>query len=137
MHIKQISSLEKITKNLDYAEIKELRAFRGESLSYQIGVSLDRYAALDVELRSELSQYIKLYKIKSVPCDVPYTEATVDDNYLTKEPALIPDVLVSIEDECNVLAVIASVPVSLWVDINLPKDIPAGKSLISKFDLRR
>lgn len=127
MHIKQISSLEKITKNLDYPEIKDIRAFRGESLSYQIGVSLDRYAALDVELRSELSQYIKLYKIKSVPCDVPYTEATVDDNYLTKEPALIPDVLVPIEDECNVLAVIASVPVSLWVDINLPKDIPAGK----------
>ena len=127
MHIKQISSLEKITNNLDYSEIKEIKAFRGERVSYQIGVSLDRYAALDVELESSLSDYIKLYKIKSVPCDVPYTEPSADDNYLTKEPALIPDVLIPIEDEKNVLGVIASVPVSLWVDIALPQDIPAGK----------
>ena len=71
---------------------------RGEKATFQMIYSLDfkedgnfsRYVS--VKLSGELAKYTTIREVQSVPAVVNY-RGTVDDDFITTEPALIPDVL--------------------------------------------
>lgn len=131
MQVKQISSLEKVMGKFDFAEIKKMQVLCGEKFSYQIGVKADKFGSLEVEMDSQLADYVKLFKVVSVPADAPYSEESVDDDFLIKEPAIVPDVLIPLEECDNRLNVNGSKPEALWVDVQLPEDMAAGNYKIA------
>lgn len=140
INIRAISSLEKVmpnTKVTDYKAVKELKAAKGERVSFQ--VTLERFDSNGViargestlTLRSKLSKYITVSRVGYVPSMLPcYPEGMpnrpTDDDYITKEPGLFPDVLFPVKkNETCTLGCIT--PLTYWITVDLPKDIEAGK----------
>lgn len=135
--VKQISSLEKVRRQSDmqYYEIKKKSLLRGERFSYQIAASCDIYylSKMNVsmvgklEIDSPLSPYIKIFNVENAVMDCPITEvnAGLESNYITKEPGLMPDILVPVEEKGNIwdINVMAS---SIWVEVNVPDNMEPG-----------
>lgn len=132
---KQISSLEKVRfdNRLNYPETYCKTALKGERFSYQIALSYEtfgksnNFAAGKIEVDSVLAPYIKIYNIKNTVMDCPITRspAEFDKNYITKEPGLMPDILIPAENSDNVW-VVANNTEAIWVEVNIPKNIEHG-----------
>lgn len=135
--VKQISSLEKVRRQSDmqYYEVKKKTLLRGERFSYQIAASRDIYylpqmnASMvgKLEVDSPLSPYIRIFHVENAVMDCPLTEvnAGLESNYITREPGLMPDILVPAEEkeyiwDINVMAG------SIWVELNVPEDLEPG-----------
>lgn len=129
--LRQVSSLEKIRLSDPPVEqeIFSKRMFRGERFSYQIGVwDLNNYMTeLRIQIESPLLEYIKAYKVVNVPMDLPAFPFTKDDDYITRTPGLMPDVLVPLEKHHNIIDVMGGAAGALWIRLDIPKDFPAGK----------
>ena len=129
--LRQVSSLEKIRLSDPpmEQEILNKRVFRGERFSYQIGVwDLNNYMTeLRVRIESPLIDYIKAYKVVNAPMDLPAFPFTKDDDYITKTPGLMPDVLVPLEEHHNIIDVMGGAAGALWIRLDVPKEFPAGK----------
>lgn len=127
---KQISSLEKVRKDspMDYAEIMHKTLLKGERFSYQIAISTDKFTNGTLEVESDLKPYIKLFAVDNAVMDVPVTEkaALLDEDYITKEPGLMPDILVPFEERNFTVANDAGAT-AVWVEVNIPKNIKAGE----------
>ncbi len=137
INLRQVSSLEKVRLDdkLKHKEIKKARVLKGEKFSYQISALSDLDPGqLKVSIESPLKDYIKLYLVKNTVMDFPTYERCKDNDYITKTPGLMPDMLVPIED-CE--ATFVSTPNfvnSVWIRLCVPKDLPAGKyDIIVKF----
>lgn len=92
---------------------------RNESHSFQLvgwcsGAQTQR-ARCHVEVRSELAPYISLYQVGYVPSLLPCIEAGSDDDYLTREPGLLPDPLYPVTD--GVFELSSGQARALWVCI--------------------
>ena len=134
--VKQISSLEKVrsTSNMEYFEIDKKTLLRGERFSYQIAARCDMYSGENhsmfgkIEIDSPLKPYIKVFYVDHAVMDYPITdvEATLETNYITKEPGLMPDILVPTEERDN-LWHIRSNASSIWVELNVPEDMEPGR----------
>lgn len=136
---KQISSLEKVFLNSDgnFKEISRASALKGEKYSYQITATKDStgWATLDLKYYTEspLSEYIKIYKVENIPGELTHYKKEFggsDDYYLTKAPGLFPDLL---SEGSNVLKLKECLWKTLWIEINLPKDIEAGEYPVKIF----
>ena len=133
--VKQISSLEKVrcTSNLGYTEINKKTLLRGERFSYQIAARCDIHIADihnvigKIEVDSLLNQYIKIYYVDNAVMDCPITheDAAFETDYITKEPGLMPDILVPAEERDN-WWIIGKNANSIWVEVNVPEDIDPG-----------
>ena len=75
-------------------------------------------------LNSEISDYIKVYKVGYVPSELPAYETANDDNYLTLEPCNLPDPLFPVED--NKITLEKEKYLTLWIDLNIPEDAKVG-----------
>ncbi len=131
MIIKQISSLEKIRLNdgLCYDELLSAKVIKGERFSYQIAVRGDSWAMLKAEVQSPLKDFVKVYIVENAPMDYPVTHPSVrptDDDYITKEPGLMPDILLPAEEKNSVLKMVCGLNQCIWIRVDIPKDIPAG-----------
>ena len=130
MKIKQISYLEKLMQNRDnnFEEVSGVKAVAGARVCYQIAASFEGNVFTKVEIESELKDYVRVFVVKDVYVDLPYTynEAKDDEYYLTKEPAMMPDVLVPLEEQNGFISSING-KVVLFVKVDLPKDVKAGK----------
>ncbi len=128
--VKQISSLEKVRRdsNLDYNEITEKALLKGERFSYQIALNINMCVTAKLSVESEIKDYVKVYLVENAVMDMPYTEpeAGMDNDYITKEPGLMPDILIPLSERENVF-ISSGGASSLWVEINLPEDIKEGK----------
>lgn len=132
--IKQFSSMEKI-RGIDFMKnghIATITALKGERISYQVAISSEAEksegtyrAACEVE--SDLKEYIKLYSVENAVMDLPVKGKT-DEYHITKEEGLMPDLLIPLEEADNTVSV--GKIKSVYVDINLPEDIEAGKYAI-------
>ena len=125
---KQFSSMEKIRFKIDdsFGEISEKIAIKGERLSYQIALNCDgikRYRT-KVFVDSPLSDFVKIYTVKDVYMDLPLTEDFDQEDYITKEPGLMPDVLIPIDEQNNIITISQNQTV-LWVRVDIPNDIKA------------
>ena len=129
-YLRQISSLEKVRLRDPQIE-KELfskKVFRGERFSYQVAVwdASDYLAELRVQVESPLQDYIKAYVVSNVPMDFPTYKGCTDEDYITKEPGLMPDLLVPLEERNGILDVYEGAACSVWIRLDLPADYPVG-----------
>ena len=124
---KQVSSLVKTRSNekCTSREIENKTLMKGEFFSYQIVINVDCKVDLDVILDSPVSEWVKLYAVKNSIVDFPTYDWGCDD-YITKEPCMIPDMLVPIEDEDNRLRLVRETA-SLWVNVCVPRDAHIGE----------
>jgi len=125
--VKQISSLHKV-KDFGIeclAEFKNRTAMKGEYFSYQIAFQSHDTLEFDVEVESELKDYIKVYCVKNAVMDFP-TYTFANDEYITKTPGTMPDILLPLDLENNSIK-IANDTASVWVSVNLPRDIEKGQ----------
>lgn len=125
IQLKQVSSLEKIRAGqpLDYVEIHKKSALAGERFSYQLCAVSDEPVFVRVSVISPLSEHIRLYQVKDAYADAPLTEKDLsEEDYLTLEPALIPDILVPLAETEHMLY-LQSRPCTLWVRADIPQDM--------------
>lgn len=128
LSVRQVSSLEKIRANdsLPCNEIHDKTAMLGERFSYQICMKSDQRLKVSLAVESKLSEYVKLYLVKDVYMDMPtYEKDLVEEDYITLDPGLMPDVLIPLEEQHNVLTLSEQVT-SVWVKVDIPKDLEAG-----------
>lgn len=131
MNIKfrQVSSLDKIFKEnkREVTEIETVRVLKGERFSYQLEIISDESKSADVTVESVLSEYVSIYRVGNVNCDMPTCISRapqgVDDDYLLTEPALVPDILEKIE---NNRIRISQNGYVLWIRVDIPKSIEMG-----------
>jgi len=128
---KQISSLEKVRRESDlcYDEICKKTVLKGERYSYQIAIKTDVRIETKFEIESELKDYIRVFCVENAVMDTPLTSPeaiALDDDYITKESGLMPDILVPIEERDDIVLTAFGAS-SLWIEVNVPKDYPAGK----------
>ena len=124
--MKQVSSLEKIRggKVDGIAPVGNVTLLQGESFSYQIALETSDRTTTALTLESPLEQYITLYSVKATPADFPvYSDA--DDDYLIKEPGLMPDLLLPLCKE-NLFVRTTENASAVWVKVDLPRNIAAG-----------
>lgn len=123
--VKQISSLSKVYLDGkgEFFEIKKGKALKGERFSYQIAYKSDERFVSDIKIESELEKYISVRAVGNVPSELPcYPDKTL---YAERtEPGLFPDVLFPTGEKhfvkpCNWFA--------LWITVELPCDVEAGK----------
>ena len=134
LSINQISSLEKVRVNdfNEYKRVESRTVMQGERVSYQIPLSCEshsRYRA-EITVESPLAEYVKLYSVKEVFMDMPVTADFPEENYITKEPGFMPDVLVPLEEQKNIISITDKRSV-VWVSIEIPRDFKAGDCEVS------
>ena len=125
MELKQISSLEKVRDNIDFKEISEIKVLRGESFSYQLCTIAEKFCRVNVEVNSSIAQYVKLYSVSNAVLDAPFTENEVDEDFIIKEPCLMPDILIPLEHTKDYWMVSAA-PSALWVEVKIPEGLSSG-----------
>lgn len=101
-------------------------ALRGESVSFQIAIKNDdpavRYGWLSAE--SVLAPHITLRSVESVAVKRCWAEGTYDENYISVVPGAYPDMLMDMAE--GVIVLPRGIWKSVWVEIALPQDQPAG-----------
>ena len=135
MVIKQITSLEKIRQfdALEMDEISKITALKGERISYQIAVHSEKFGFenIGVSIKSTLSDYIKVYRVEQAVMDYPmYPSKEMEEGYITYEPGLMPDILTPLSDFNNILMAEEGKTSAIWIEINIPENIDAGKHCV-------
>ena len=126
--MKLLSSLAKVFQDEEpvyQMECQTLSALWGETVSFQAAYTGDFFMRerLDVEVVSPLKDYIRVRTVEQVPVGRA-TNGIVDDNYLRTEPGLYPDLLRDVKD--GKVIVCSNQWRSLWIDIEVTKDIAPG-----------
>ena len=134
MEVKAISSLKKVllTDNFyDLVPLKSVKAAKGERVSFQLALkSLSghkRYASFKV--CDEFAGYTTLSNVCHVPVKL-VSYSGHDENYLAKAPGLFPDLLMPI-DKCGYTIAELTNTNTVWVSVELPRAIKAGKHTFS------
>lgn len=126
--LKQCSSLEKIFLNDENIKdgYKESSVLKGEELSYQIALktAAEKSIVTTVSISTPPGCKAKLYLTENVPCEMPTYPFSEDDDYITKEPGLFPDLLTPIEN--GKLLVLPYRWRSVWVTLKTSESIKSG-----------
>lgn len=129
----QCSSLEKIFMNEkqirdDYDNASILK---GEEFSYQIAYKANKPTVdyitktqVVVEVNSPLKDIIAIYLVGNVPSELPAYPDNCDDNYITTEPGLFPDVLYPLENAK--IEVSNYMYHSIWISVKTDKNTSSG-----------
>lgn len=123
INLKIVSSLEKVLPKfeLNANETKEITALAGETVSFQVAYSSDMMGRYGIKIETDNDTNTKLYFVKNVPVGMAtLAHARGDNNYLSHEPGLFPDVLepadrdwVQVHDIWN----------SVWITVNAKEGI--------------
>ncbi len=133
--IKQISSLEKVRigDTLNMPEVTRAKVLRGERYSYQITVKTDVTLVGKFVLESSLLPYIRTYAVNQSVMDHPASVAVKEIDFITDEPGLMPDLLTPLSEQNDILQArsyygkVASNPVTVWIEVNIPRDMATGE----------
>lgn len=139
--LKIVSSLDKIfvDEKIDkFESVETISALRGERLSLQLlytnevecydGPVDAVYAKLLTQ--GELAEYTSLRTVEQVVVTNPTNKHATDDNYLRLEPGVYPDILAPMRNNGKIVIAVSKLK-SVWIEINIPKDIEAGEKLLS------
>lgn len=101
LKVKKVTSMEKVFPFREPSgEGMEdvLTGFQGETVSFQIAFFWDgdRRASMIPQVTSTAGDRVRVRSVKLVPCEYP-THRIADDDYLTREPGLYPDLLSDIQ----------------------------------------
>ena len=134
---KIVSSLEKvfIDSRLDtYPALERISVLKGERLNFQIAYTYDVIASPHVYealrlmpvISGELAPFATLRSVAHVPVIKTTHSIGADDNYLRTVPGLFPDILRPMYYGGKFTFTPCATN-SVWVEINIPKDMEAGK----------
>lgn len=126
---KKVSALEKVFASKEptgEGSPSKLTAFKGETVSFQIAYywTEDMPAKGRVEVVSPIKDKVNVRVVELVPCEYP-AHMTYDDDYLTTEPGLYPDLLSPIPEIGFPL--VRGYWKSLWIDIEADEEMEAGE----------
>lgn len=126
-----VSSLCKVFPN--GANRRELTAqtltgLKGETLSFQIAYRWDEWGRSLGTVETDSPLPVRVRTVELSPCHYP-CHITRDEGYLTTEPGLYPDLLR--EPGPWGFPLISGQWRSLWVDVELGEDMPAGEYPVS------
>ena len=76
-----------------------------------------------VSVEGKLAPFTKIYSVDPVPVRMPHYPGDCDDDYVSHEPGLYPDLL----RETNEIYPILGVAQQLYFEVNIPKKFAAGK----------
>ncbi len=133
-NIKQLSSLIKLRSHTDMnaPELNSAMVLAGESFSYQIcflmtpdSKNFMGTANLKFEIVSELKEYISLYFVRDVIMDFTTFPICDCDDYLTKTPGTMPDLLVPLKNQ-NYFQSITDKPSAFWIKVDVPDNFKGG-----------
>lgn len=107
-------------------------AMRGEEVSFQIAYLMtgdENKAEFRISITSPVEQYITLYAVGHVACELPAYKNQHDEYYLSIEPGLFPDPLLPLTNAT--ISAVCGQYRSIWVSVDLPEDAKAGCAPIS------
>ncbi len=137
--IKAVSSLEKAlaTDNFyGFDQLRSIKAARGERVSFQVLIKnlyeKKRKVYANVWVGDEFKKYARVSRVGHVPVRLATYLQRSDDNYISKEPGLYPDVLYPITEKDDIPCEIYTIT-SVLITIDLPKNIKSGKHTIEVF----
>ena len=127
--MKLLSSLEKVFQAetpVYRPECLVLSALWDETVSFQAAYTGDCFMRerLEVRVVSELEKWVRVRTVEQVPVGRA-TNVIVDDNYLKTTPGMYPDLLRDLPEDHKVI-VCSHQWRSLWVDVEVTEEIPAG-----------
>ena len=137
LNVKIVSSLDKVFYDQsidDFEALKSISALRGERLSLQLIYAYDYDDRHRTPLfhspviGGELGKYATVRNVKHIPVmkyDGDETTPTLAD-YLRFPPGLFPDLLSPLARD-SVFAICDRMLESLWIEIDIPSDMPKGK----------
>jgi len=133
--VKNISSLEKILpeNKCRYKEINSGSCLWNEEFSYQIAYKAEEYYPICVpgdgiyiEVESDIARCVTVYRTRCVPV-TRSTYEKPDNDYISTEACLIPDVLEPYE---GCVGVTDDVFRSLWISVKPDRKVKPGKHII-------
>ena len=134
---KQISSLEKIRSVEDFPEkeLKEVSLVKGEQFSYQITMKGEHACPGLVEVDTDMGDCVRVFDVKNIIMDKALEDVNAagvknaDDDYITREPGLMPDMLMPVEEQNNKVLFHGGIT-TLWITIDVSEDMKPGKYYI-------
>lgn len=134
---KVISSMEKVMIDdapESTAAIKTVRGLKGERVSFQIRIEnkdsgpKKKYARQRgyFTLRSPLRTATRVSRVGYIPVALPAYYERCDDDYISKQPGLYPDVLYPVQAK-ELFNFEVYAPTVLMVTVDIPADQPAGE----------
>ena len=124
---KWCSSLVKVlpAKEPESVPYRSGTALRGEVFSFQLAYRPEGFhlTEIHIEIESELKKHISVRRVNLVP--VEYTGTAFDDDYISRDPGLYPDLLSELEN--NAVEAICNQWRSLWFKVEVPKNCKPGK----------
>ena len=129
--MKQVSAMEKIRAfdPIPQKELTQRKALKGQRISYQICLQSEPNYFAKIEVISPLKDYVEVFVEKEVYMDVPVNSPEAPkyaDEFITLEPGFMPEVLVPVAEQNNIVRVRPKTTV-LWINVNVPENIDAGK----------
>lgn len=124
--LRQVSSLEKIRpRGIGDAEaLESAKVMAGQTFSYQLALQTPDRVELAARIESPVSGWVRLYAVVNTVMEVAcYSSA--DDDYLTKEPGIMPDMLLPMEGKDSLMH-LTNQAGAIWVKVTVPENTPAG-----------
>ena len=133
LNVKFISSLEKCRvgdRFEDKKEINEISLLKGEHQSLQLlmhetGSGVATRLLSKIKVISELEKYITVRNVEQVAVPMPVARGCGDDNYISKEPGLFPDLLTPLRYD-NSAIITRDELRCLWIDIKPDDSLDGG-----------
>ena len=145
--IRTVSSLEKVFQKKDFHDfvpVERLSGLQGETVSFQFAFRyLENYShfqqitqgpkspQLTISVNDVFKDIVRIRKVGLVPVTFP-ANASFDDEYLSTEAGLYPDLLRSFS---GTFSVIPHQWRALWIDVSIPETMKGGDYPIT-FDFR-
>lgn len=126
--LRQISSLEKIRSKEDIKnDVEKIELFLGEHYSYQIVAESQESMFSKISVESELADYINIYSVENSVMDLTwFCLCEPDDDYITLENGVMPDMLVPMDKQNNGQMLPNGVK-AFWVEVCVPSEFKAGE----------
>jgi len=134
--IYNVSSLEKImtSRQMHEEQTDSATALRGERFSYQavLQVKAEEHCTsfAQISIESKLLDYCTVYRVGTVCGRYTARKDRCDQNYITTEAGLFPDILYPIKTENGVLqekmVLNTEYAECLWIQVDIPQDIQSG-----------
>lgn len=128
--ITQVSSLEKIRSAADLTcgTVRRQRVLAGQRVCWQLCAVTDTGANAALSLDAPPEIQAKLFSVKKVNMDVPVTARDLDreEDYLSFEPGLMPDLLVPAADQNHRTFLVPGDVNTLFIRADVPADCKPG-----------
>ena len=126
--MKLLSALAKVFQDEEpvyQPECMKLSGLWGETVSFQAAYTGTNFMRerLDVRVTSSIEKWVRVRTVEQVPVGRA-TNGIVDDNYLKTTSGLYPDLLRDVKDGKAVVC--TKQWRSLWIDVEITDEIPAG-----------